>query len=649
MKLGAYVQAKVIWLLVFVLLYWFYCIFWGIKGTRLTKTATDFFQAGRKIPIWVFILAATATSFSGWTFMGHPGLLYLNGFQYAYASFYAIGIPFTGTMFLKRQWMLGKRFSYVTPGDMFSDYFKSDLIRILTVIIAMFYTIPYIAVQLRASGLLFKILSDDLFPFEAGILMIALVVLIFVALGGVKAIVYVDTMQFILLATGIIATGIITLYYVGGWKMLMKGIEKLAFNDQTRTPDGYSHYIAMPGIIQFVKQGKDALGGEWTGMMCLTYMFALMGIQAAPTYTMWAFSNKDPKPFAPQQVWASSCLIGFILIVFTAMQGLGGHFLGLDASMVKAGSNLDYTGLGMDIMLHPGKQDIIVPALINLLSESAPWAIGLLSVCALAAMQSTAAPYLSAAGGIITRDFYKHFINKTASHEIQILFGKLSIFLIIASSMTIAIYSSDALVLLGGLAVAYGFQMWPALIAVCYWPWLTRSGINAGLIAGILAVTLTESIGVDLLGIPFWGRWPLTMHSAGWGIFFNLGLALTVSLFTQNNEDLEHKMKFHNFLREHASVPEERKKFRPAGWILTIAWFVMAIGPGAIIGNNIFGDPNNSETWIFGMPSIWAWQIIWWAAGVAMMWMLAYYFKMSIIPKAEIKALVDDAPTALNN
>ena len=101
-------EAKVLWLFVFVALYWSYCIYWGIKGARQSKTAGDYFIAGRSISIWVFVLAATATSFSGWTFMGHPGLIYRDGFPYAYASFYAITIPFTGVLFLKRQWMIGK-------------------------------------------------------------------------------------------------------------------------------------------------------------------------------------------------------------------------------------------------------------------------------------------------------------------------------------------------------------------------------------------------------------------------------------------------------------------------------------------------------------------------------------------------------------
>ena len=83
-------------------------------------------------------------------------------------------------------------------------------------------------------------------------------------------------------------------------------------------------------MIQFTAGlGKETpVGGLWTGIMCLTYMFALMGIQSAPAFTMWAFGNNDPKPFAPQQVWASSFGIGLILFFFTAFQGMGAHLLG---------------------------------------------------------------------------------------------------------------------------------------------------------------------------------------------------------------------------------------------------------------------------------------------------------------------------------
>ena len=630
-----------IWLFIFVAAYWSYCIFWGIKGARMAKTASDYFIAGRQIPIWVFVLAATATSFSGWTFMGHPGLVYRDGFQYAYASFYAITIPFTGVIFLKRQWMLGKRFGYVTPGEMFADYFQTDVMRILTVLVALVFSVPYLGIQLRASGFLFEVLTDGLLGVEVGMWMLAIVVVIYVASGGLRAVAYVDTVQCLLLAGGIVAIGLITLSYVGGMGALSDGIAKLAQLDPKRTPDGYSHYIAIPGVIQFVKAGTKASGGAWTGIMILTYMFALMGIQSAPAFSMWSFANKNPKPFAPQQVWASAAGIGFILIVFTAIQGLGAHLIGADPMMIKAGYK-DVLNVGGDIMKTPGKQGMIVPALIYLLSHTAPWLVGLLVVCALAAMQSTGAAYMSTAAGMLTRDLYKRFINPGASHVTQKLFGRIGVLIITGLALFVATTSHDALVLLGGLAVAYGFQMWPALIGACWWPWLTRTGVSLGLIAGLVAVTLTETIGQKWFGITAWVRWPLTIHSAGWGIMFNLGTAVIVSFFTQSAEGRAHKMKFHNFLKEHASLPQEKKGLVPVAWIVTLLWFLFAIGPGAVIGNTIFGNPNDASTWIFGIPSIWAWQIIWWGLGVVMMWFLAYRMQMSTMPDTDVVALVED-------
>ncbi len=640
-------DAKIVWLFIFVLLYWAYCIFWGIKGALSAKTASDYFIAGRRLSLWVFVLAATATSFSGWTFMGHPGLLYRDGFQYAYASFYAITIPFTGVMFLKRQWMLGKRFGFVTPGEMLSHYFKSDIIRLLVVLVALCFSVPYLGLQLRASGFLFNVLTDGLLGVEVGMWLLSAVVFIYVASGGLRAVAYVDTVQCVLLAGGIVALGIIAISFVpGGWEGLNKGIAQLALDDTKKTTDGYSHYIAIPGVIQFVAGlgVENPVGGAWTGIMILTYMFALMGIHSAPAFTMWAFSNTDPRPFAPQQVWASSFGIGIILFIFTAMQGLGGHLLGADTTFAAAHpelvNNVMGEGLqGKDLMESAGKQGMLVPQLIRLMAEGAPWLVGLLSVCALAAMQSTGAAYMSTAGGMLTRDLLKHFIMPQASHGQQKFFGRVGVLVIVLAALVVATTATDALVLLGGLAVAYGFQMWPSLMSVCYFPWFTRAGITVGLAAGLIAVTITEKIGAQFFP---WGRWPWTIHSAGWGIIFNLGLAIIISSFTQNKADFEHRMKFHNFLSEHASLPESKRGLVPIAWIIVLVWFFFGIGPGAVIGNTIFGNPNDYATWTFGMPSIWAWQLLWWALGVFMMWFLAYKMEMSTVPDKEIEVLYED-------
>jgi Na+/proline symporter len=618
----------------------------------MAKTASDYFIAGRQLSVWVFVLAATATSFSGWTFMGHPGLVYRDGFQYAYASFYTITIPFTGVLFLKRQWMLGKRYGYVTPGEMLSDYFQGDAIRILTVLVALLFSIPYLGVQLGASGFLFQVLTDDLVPKTFGMWMLSLVVLIYVATGGLRAVAYVDTVQCILLALGIIITGVIALNYAGGWDTLQAGLAKLAASDVGKwgTTKGYgggdyNAYFAIPGVIQWTAGlGKETpVGGLWTGVMCLTYMFALMGIQSAPAFTMWSFANTNPKPFAPQQVWASSFAIGLILFFFTAFQGMSAHFLGASPLITQAGLALSPDVLSDSISKNP---DSLVPNYFNLLAETMPWLIGLLAVCALAAMQSTGAAYMSTAGGMLTRDLYKRYLNPGASHTTQKLFGRLGVAFIVVSALMVATFSKDALVLLGGLAVAFGTQMWVPLAAICYFPWITRSGATWGLLVGLLGVIFTESFGLTILkgvGIDLWGRWPWTIHSAGWGIIFNIAVCVIVSAMTQNEQQLAHRMKFHNFLREHASLRASKRGLIPIAWIVTLAWMFFGIGPGAVIGNDIFGAPDaGRDGWTFGIPSIWAWQILFWILGVAMMWFLAYKCEMSTVPDTEVEALVED-------
>jgi len=618
----------------------------------MAKSASDYFVAGRRLSLWVFVLAATATSFSGWTFMGHPGLIYRDGFQYAYASFYAITIPFTGVMFLKRQWMLGKRFGYVTPGEMLSDYFQGDAIRILVVCVALLFSIPYLGLQLGASGFLFQVLTDDLVPKTFGMWVLSLVVLIYVASGGLRAVAYVDTLQCVLLMMGIVAIGFIAYSHMGGWEAFNQAMAKLGTTDigkwgSTKGLGGgdYNAYLAIPGVIQFTAGlGKETpVGGLWTGVMVLTYMFALMGIHSAPAFTMWSFGNKDPRPFAPQQVWASSFGIGLILFFFTAAQGMGAHFLGATPAVTEAGMAL--ANVLPDLTAN--KQGGLVPHYINLVGEAAPWFVGLLAVCALAAMQSTGAAYMSTAGGMLTRDLYKRYLNPTADHATQKLFGRIGVAFIVGSALMVATFSADALVLLGGLAVAFGFQMWPSLAAVCWFPWITRQGATLGLAAGCLGVIFTEKFGGNIAGLfgidLAWGRWPLTMHSAFWGMFFNLLVCLPVSAMTQNDQDTAHRMKYHNFLREHASLPASKQGLKPIAWIIVLAWMFFGIGPGAVIGNDIFGAPNAGyAAWTFGMPSIWAWQILWWALGVGMMWFLAYKMEMSTMPTKEVEALVDD-------
>jgi len=611
-------DAKIAWLIGFVGIYWTYCLFWGIKGAQKSKTSTDYFLAGRSIGIWVFILAATATSFSGWTFVGHPGKIFNDGLPYAFASFYALTIPFTGVLFLRRQWVLGKAYKYITPGEMYSDYYGGNAIRLLTVLVAFLFSVPYLGVQLRASGDLFYVLTDGLVSVNFGMFALSAVVVTYVASGGLRSVAYVDCAQCVLLALGIIVLGGIAIHYSDGWLGLMTGLADIVKSDITNgknlTPAGYSSTIAIPGSMQFVSAGSKAIGGPWTGLMCMTYMFALMGIQSSPAFSMWAFANKTSRAFRWQQVAASSAVIGIILFTFTIFQGIGGHVLIKNGTFASADDKN------------------LVPQLINLLSGSAPWLVGLLAVCALAAMQSTGAAYMSTFSAMVTRDIYAKYFAPDASDHVQKMSGRIFVILVAGVALIVAANSTQAIVMLGGLAVAYGFQMYPALIGICYYKGFTRRGVVAGLVVGLIAVTLTDktSAWFGVFGVP-WGAYPLTIHSAGWGILFNLVTTILVSVFTTDSEDtIRIKEKKHQFLQAVSGMSPERKKKVNLAWVLTLIWFLVGFGPFATIGNSLFSDPNTPALWVpFGMPSLWVWQLVFLGYGVFVMWFLAFHMGFS--------------------
>lgn len=608
-------EAKFIWLTAFVSLYWAYCLFWGFKGARAAKTSTDYFLAGRSISVWVFVLAATATSFSGWTFVGHPGKIFTDGLPYAFASFYALTIPFTGVLFLRRQWVLGKAYNYITPGEMYSDYYGGNAMRLLTVLVAFLFSVPYLGVQLQASGSLFNILSDGFISVNTGMFALTAVVVIYVASGGLKSVAYVDCAQAILLAVGIAILGGVALLYSGGWSGFTSGLANIVSADvssgQNLTPDGYSMKVAIPGSIQMVSAGSKANGGAWTGIMCMTYMFALMGIQSSPAFSMWAFSNKTPQAFRWQQVIASSVVVGILLFTFTIFQGMGGHILVANGVL----ENISDKNL--------------IPELINLLSDIAPWLVGLLAVCALAAMQSTGSAYMSTFSAMVTRDIYAKYVSPGASDESQKTTGRIFVVLVAAAALIVAANSSQAIVMLGGLAVAYGFQMYPALIGICYYKGFTRKGVVWGLVIGLIAVTLTDKTSA-WFGVP-WGAYPLTIHSAGWGIFFNLITTFIVSHFS-NETDIEKavKAKKHQLLQSITGMSSARKNKVKLAWGLTLVWFLVGFGPFATIGNDVFSDPNSPALWApFGLPSLWIWQLLFLGFGIFVMWFLAFYMGMS--------------------
>jgi len=74
-----------------------------------------------------------------------------------------------------------------------------------------------------------------------------------------------------------------------------------------------------------------------------------------------------------------------------------------------------------------------------------------------------------------------------------------------------------------------------------------------GLMGFIMIETSSRTI---FGGIPPWGRWPLAVHTAGWGILANICVCVAVSARTQAKTDNVHRCMFHHTPLNYASLPK---------------------------------------------------------------------------------------------
>jgi solute:Na+ symporter, SSS family len=576
------------WVYIFLGIYIIYCFYWGLKGYFTEKTSSGYSIAGRSIPFFAFLMAATAASFSGWTFIGHPGLIWRDGLAYAFASFYVLTIPITGTFFAKRNWLMGKRYGFITPGDMYAYYYNSEAARWLTVITAVLYSIFYSAVQLMAAGALFEVIAGV--PFTFGALFLSFIVWFYVCTGGLKASTWVGVIQFILLVGGIILLGFYVIHadVFGGWSEFSRNVFAL----ETRL-------TTVPKVINW------GLGGGWTAVMILTYMFALMGIQSSPAFTMWNFGIKSPAPLAWQQTFMSTFVVGFALFFFSAFQGMGAKILQLQGIA-------PFDAIASDREVIPLLMQQFLP----------PFMLGLVFVGAIAAIHSTAAPYLGTGGSILLRDVYWRYIKKQeASHAEQIWVNRILATVLTISALAVGLTSKAALVILGALATAFGFVMYIFQLGVIWGFRFPSVGAVAGTLAGMIAVYLAYSV---------WPN-PLSMHSAFWGTFVGLVVAYICRGIgiKDDEETIKRQQEVRNFLDDIDAPTEKGQQWRTIMKPVVLIWYFFAIGPACILGNTSFS--------FAGFVPLWSWQIAWWIVGIVMMWGLTFKAEMSTTSATQIE------------
>lgn len=624
----------VVWMFLFALAYGAFCLFMAIRAARREPEPRAFFAPPGGIGPWVFTLAITAALFAGWTVTGHPGQVFRDGFQYVNASLFVITVPLAGVLVQKRLWLLAQRHGHVTPGDIFAAYFGDRMVATISAGIALMFAVPFLAILLSAAGALLWGLSDGALSRAVAMWGLAGLLLVYCALGGIGAASLVGVLQAGLFAGSVVILGVFALEQAGGITMLGQGLAALgaAADPGARTHGfgggDYPGLLVVPGVAQWVRGLglEPALGGPWTAVMGLSFALAMMGLQFAPPFATVGMASGGVQAFSIHQIWGSAFCVGLLLLLFSTFQGVGAHLLGPSGTALLPG-------------LSPARQGDLVQHYIRAIGTSYPWLAGLLAVAAIAAIQSTSALLLAGSGNVMARDVYRRHFAPDADWAAQKRASAIAMLLLCLAALMLASFAMQAAVILATLAIPMSFQLLPALVAALWLAWVPRRAVGFGLIAGLIVVVLTEPLGQVLTGSALpWGRWPFTIHSGIWGMAVNLAICVLTAAFSGTDSDQPRRQGLHDALNA-ASGPPTSNRAKTAAWILLLAWAFFGPGPGAVLGNALFGDPGAGvQAWVFGLPSIWAWTLFWWALGVGLVWFLAVKMGLSVLPSPAAEA-----------
>ncbi len=186
-----------------------------IARRRLRETPGDYFLAGRTFGTFILICTMAATNFSAFTVFGASGAGYRDGL--AFFPIMAFGTGFMALTFWligRKAWQLGKIHGLITPAELIGKVYGHNGLSILFALVMVVFTVPYIALQPMAGGLVL----DELFGIGRvwGAVIVTAIILAYVLRGGMRAVAWTDVFQGLLMLVLMIAAMLMVAAHFGG-------------------------------------------------------------------------------------------------------------------------------------------------------------------------------------------------------------------------------------------------------------------------------------------------------------------------------------------------------------------------------------------------------------------------------------------------
>jgi SSS family solute:Na+ symporter len=205
----------------------------GLFFMRRNNSTDDYFVGGRKMSSLHIGLSVVATDVGGGFSIGLGGLGFVMGLSGSWLLFTGlIGAWIAGIFLIPKVFSLGKAKGFLTFPQLLSHIFNPKVAMLAGIISAISY-LGFTSSQLLAGAKLASSTFSGL-SLNQALLLMGIIAVLYTSLGGMKAVIYTDTVQWIILLTGLtfIATPF-ALKSVGGWSVVKDtlGVEFLKLNN----------------------------------------------------------------------------------------------------------------------------------------------------------------------------------------------------------------------------------------------------------------------------------------------------------------------------------------------------------------------------------------------------------------------------------
>jgi len=490
-------------------------IFLGYIGYRKTKTAEDYFVAGRTMGALLIAFSYGATFISAVALIGFSGIASVYGHSILWLAFLNVfvGIFIAFVFYGLRTRKMGLSLKAMTLPELLGNRFNSVKLQQVSGLIIGVFMVAYTSAVFLAIASLFQVTFG--IPYWVCVVVFTLIVGVYLIFGGLYAVMYTHAVQAIVMLVGMIILTVGIYAMLGGIgpaheaaaALTPEMLKSIGSPAATQAPNGLT---SMPPFL------------SQPFMMVLTLIFGVgIGVLAQPQLITRYLTAKDDKALRRAIPYGG---IFILLMTFTAFS------IGPLCNVLMYQNNIPYP-VKETAGVMVANPDAVIPTIINQLFPS--WFILIFLFAILAAAMSTAAALFHTAGAALGRDVYEKSSKKQVSPERSIFITRIATFVIVIATLIITLNPLDVVAYM--TAFFFGLMACTFLAPytlMLYWKKTNRVGVWIGMLGGFVFtmawyILIYFKTAPKIIGSPLIGDYVINMLDP---IFIGLPLSFLLTI-----------------------------------------------------------------------------------------------------------------------